>query len=80
MPMFGSTSRGKSGAASAPEKEDTVASKGAKFKEDADCGAACSDPSNDESISRETPPNKACQTYIPENALHYYLEWKSPPP
>ena len=36
MPMFGSTSGGKSGMASAPEKEDTAASKGAESKEDAD--------------------------------------------
>ena len=44
MPMFGSTSGGKSGVASAPEKEDTVALKGAKSKEDADWGATCSNP------------------------------------
>ena len=56
MPMFGSTSRGKSGMASAPEKEDAVASKGAKSKEDADRGAACSDTCHDESMSRETSP------------------------
>ena len=35
MPMFRSTSGAKSGMASTPEKEDTVASKGAKSKEDA---------------------------------------------
>ena len=56
MPMFGSTSRGKSGMASAPEKEDIAALKGAKSKEDADCGAACSDPHYDESTLRETSP------------------------
>ena len=44
MPMFGSTSGGKSGTASAPEKEDAAASKGAKSKEDTDRGAACSKP------------------------------------
>ena len=59
MPMFGSTSRGKSGVASAPEKEDAVASKGAKSKEDADHGAACSDPHHDESTSRETSPQRS---------------------
>ena len=53
MPMFGSTSGGKSGVASALEKEDTVASKGAKSKEDADCGVTCSDPHHDESTSWE---------------------------
>ena len=37
MPMFGSTSGGKSGMASAPEKEDVAASKGTKPKEDTDC-------------------------------------------
>ena len=74
MPMFGSTSGGKSGTASAPEKEDAVASKGAKSKEDADHGATCSDPCHDESMSRETSPKEARQTYVPENALHYYLE------
>ena len=36
MPMFGSTSGGKSGAASALEKEDATALKGAKSKEDAE--------------------------------------------
>ena len=54
MPMFGSTSGGKSGVASTPVLEDTAASKGAKSKKDADHGAACSDPHNDESTSRET--------------------------
>ena len=37
MQMFGSTSGGKSGVASAPEKGDAAALKGAKSKEDADC-------------------------------------------
>ena len=59
MQMFGSTSRGKSGVASAPEKEDAVASKGAKSKEDADHGATCSDPRNDESTLRETFPQQS---------------------
>ena len=59
MPMFGSTSRGKSDAASAPEKEDTAALKGAKSKEDADCGAACSDSRYDESMLRETSPQRS---------------------
>ena len=56
MPMFGSTTGGKSGAASAPEKDDKAASKGAKAKEDADRGAACSDHCHDESTSREMSP------------------------
>ena len=72
--MFRSTSGGKSGTASAPEKEDTAALKGTKSKEDADCGAACSNPHHDESTSRRCPPKEARQTYIPENTLHYYLE------
>ena len=55
MPMFGSTSGGKSGMASAPEKEDTAASKGAKSKEDADHGAACSNPCH---IEGDIPPKK----------------------
>ena len=59
MPMFGSTSGGKSGVASAPEKEDTVALKEAKSKEDTDRGAACSDPRHDESTSRETSPQRS---------------------
>ena len=59
MPMFGSTSGGKSGMASAPEKEDAAASKGAKSKEDADRGAACSDLCHDESTSRETSPQRS---------------------
>ena len=56
MPMFGSTTRGKSGMASAPEKDDKATSKGAKAKEDADRGAACSNHRHDESMSRETSP------------------------
>ena len=72
MPMFRSTSRGKSGAASASEKDDATASKGARPKEDADHGAAGLDPPNDESTSREMSPNEARQAYIPENALHCY--------
>ena len=59
MPMFGSTSGGKSGAASAPEKEDTAALKGAKSKENADHGAACSDSRHDESTLRETSPQRS---------------------
>ena len=73
MPMFGSTTGGKSGTASAPEKDDEATSKGAKAKEDADRGAACSDHRHNESTSRETSPNEACQTYVPENALPYCL-------
>ena len=56
MPMFGSTTGGKSGMASAPEKDDKATSKGAKAKEDADRGATCSDHCHDESMSRETSP------------------------
>ena len=59
MPMFWSTSGGKSGRASAPEKEDTAALKGAKSKEDADRGAACSDPYHNESTLRETSPQRS---------------------
>ena len=59
MPMFGSTTRGKSGMASAPEKDDKATSKGAKAKEDADRGAACSDHRHDKSMSRETSPQQS---------------------
>ena len=59
MPMFGTTSKGKSGTASAPGKEDVVALKGVKSKEDTDHGAACSDPHHDESTSRETSPQRS---------------------
>ena len=59
MPMFGSTSRGKSGVASAPEKEDAAALKEAKSKEDTDHGATCSDPCHDESTSREMSPQRS---------------------
>ena len=45
--------------ASVLEKEDEVALKGAKSKEDADCGATCSDPHRDESMSRETSPQRS---------------------
>ena len=45
--------------ASAPEKEDAVALKGAKSKEDADHVAACSDPHHDESTLRETSPQRS---------------------
>ena len=53
--MFGSTTRGKSGTASAPRKDDEATSKGAKAKEDADRGVACSNHCH-ESMSRETSP------------------------
>ena len=56
MPMFGSTSGGKSGMASAPEKEDAAASKGVKSKEDTDHGATCSNPHHDKSTLREMSP------------------------
>ena len=56
MPMFGSTTGGKSGVVSALEKDDEAASKGAKAKEDADRGAACSNHCHDKSTSRETSP------------------------
>ena len=59
MPMFGSTTGGKSGMASAPEKDDEAASKGAKAKEDADRGATYSDHRHDESTSRETSPQRS---------------------
>ena len=58
MTMFGSTTGGKSGMASAPEKDDKATSKGAKAKEDADHGATCSDHCHDESTSRETSPQR----------------------
>ena len=45
--------------ASAPEKEDTAASKGVKSKEDAGHGAACSDPHHDKSTSREMSPQRS---------------------
>ena len=56
MPVYGSTSGGKSGVASTPGKEDAAASKGARSKEDADRGAACPNPHSDESTSREMSP------------------------
>ena len=56
MPMFGSTTGGKSGAVSAPEKDVEAASKGAKAKEDADHGATCSNHCHDKSTSREMSP------------------------
>ena len=59
MPMFGSTSGGKSGTASALEKEDAAALKGTKSKEDADRGATCSDPRHNKSMSRETSPQRS---------------------
>ena len=45
--------------ASALEKEDAVALKGAKSKEDLDRGAACSDPHHNESMLRETSPQRS---------------------
>ena len=59
MSMFGSTSGGKSGTTSAPEKEDIAASKGTKSKEDTDHGAACSDPHHNKSMTRETSPHRS---------------------
>ena len=45
--------------ASAPEKDDEATSKGAKAKEDADCGAACSDHRHNKSTSREMSPQRS---------------------
>ena len=45
--------------ASALEKDDEAASKGAKAKEDADHGAACSDHRHDERTSREMSPQRS---------------------
>ena len=45
--------------ASAPEKEDVAVSKETKPKENADCGATCSDPHHNESTSRETSPKRS---------------------
>ena len=45
--------------ASALEKDDEATSKGAKAKEDADRGAACSDHCHDESTSREMSPQQS---------------------
>ena len=59
MPMFGSTTGGKSGMASALEKDDKATSKGAKAKEDADHGATCSNHRHNESTSRETSPQRS---------------------
>ena len=59
MPMFGSTTGGKSGVASAPEKDDEATSKGGKAKEDTDHGAACSDHHHNESTSREMSPQRS---------------------
>ena len=59
MPMFGSTSGRKSGVASAPEKDDAGALKGARPKEDADRGAVSPDPHNDRSMLRETSPQQS---------------------
>ena len=59
MPLYGSTSGGKSGIASAPEKEDVAASKGAKSKEDAYREATYSDPHHNESMSRKTSPQRS---------------------
>ena len=56
---MGEHPRGKTGVAGCPEKDDATALKGAKSKEDADRGAACPDPHNDESMSRETSPQQS---------------------
>ena len=45
--------------ASAPEKDDKAASKGARAKEDTDRGATYSDHCHDESTSRETSPQQS---------------------
>ena len=81
MPMFGSTSGGNSGMASAPEKEDAAASKGVKSKEDADRAAACSNPCHYKSTSRESSPPKKpikptyqrmlCTTIWSKSASHH---------
>ena len=59
MPMFGSTSGGKSGVASALVNDDAMALKEARPKEDVDRGAACPNMHNDESMSREMSPQQS---------------------
>ena len=59
MPMFGSTTGGKSGMASAPEKDNKATSKEAKAQEDADHGATCSDHCHNKSTSRKTSPQQS---------------------
>ena len=73
MPMFGSTTGGKSGMASAPGKDDEATSKGAKAKEDTVMEPHAPITATTRAHQGRHPPNKACQTYVPQNALPYCL-------
>ena len=80
MPIFGSTTRGKSGMASAPEKDDEATSKGAKAKEDADYGAACSNHCHDQSTSRETSPQQSPSNLHTRERFTLLFGIEVPPP
>ena len=62
--------------ASAPEKEDAVDSKEAKSKEMQIMEPHALIPITMRAHRGRRLPKEARQTYIPENALHYYLESK----
>ena len=76
MPMFGSTSGGKTSTSGTSDQTGEGASKGVRSKEGTDQGAMSSDPQND-ATSRESSPIETHQVYrIPEIISPYSLEYK----
>ena len=59
MPMFGSTSGGKSGASGTSNQTGKSASKGTRSKEGSDQGALDPDPHNSNVTSREMSPHQS---------------------
>ena len=70
MPMFGSTSGGKSGASGTSDKTGKSASKGARSKEGADQGAMGPDPHNSNVTLREMSPYRS--PLSPQNTRDHF--------
>ena len=74
MPRFGSTSGGKSGTASVPERKTQQLRREQSLKRTQIMEPHAPMPATMRSCRGRRPPKEACQTYVPENALHYCLE------
>ena len=80
MPMFGSTSGGKSDMASAPEKEDATASKGAKsLKRMQIVKPHAPHPHNNESTLREMSPQRSPSNLRTREHFHSIIWSRSHP-
>ena len=62
MPMFGSMLGGKAGTSGTSNQTGEGASKGARSKEGADQGAMSSDPQNETTLRKSSPPSKPARS------------------